>query len=99
MSETTFTSGPWNVVTFSDGVLVSTPSTCVAEVMRSELEPHRIPTKANAALIAAAPDLYAALNSLLSAVRSIEYAAGWETDHLEESRMAEAALAKARGET
>lgn len=47
----------------------------------------------NAALIAAA------LEHLLSAVRCIESAQGWDRDHLVEARLAIYALAKARGES
>jgi hypothetical protein len=54
--------------------------------------------KANAALIAAAPELYAALEQMHSMWSAHCRANGWEPDHVAESANAIAALQKARGE-
>lgn len=54
--------------------------------------------RANAALIAAAPELYAALDSMLAMWTAVCHANKWEPAHMAEHAKALAALKKARGE-
>ncbi len=99
MSETKFTPGPWRVRAHTsqpnDRVVVDTFGGSVACVYRDmgENEP---PREANAHLIAAAPDLYAALEALHRATAILP--ASMDEPGSPQA-LARAALAKARGET
>lgn len=55
--------------------------------------------EANARLIAAAPDLYEALKSLIPILEAVRYTVGLRGNQLERMEAGRAALAKARGET
>ena len=54
---------------------------------------------ANANLIAAAPDLLEALRGMFAMWRSVCGAQGWEPEHLAEAVRAQAAIARATGES
>lgn len=107
MSETKFTPGPW-LTAWSDthagqiatihGIRDELGHVCWAEIW-SPIWPESPTQSANAHLIAAAPDLYAALSNFVE---------GWETGDggpvtveriAEAHKQACAALAKARGES
>jgi hypothetical protein len=99
MSETKFTPKPWTLADVERGkmVLGGAGRSYVASVtieqigggaIAAAMEPQRL---ANADLIAAAPDLYAALTELLFDA--------FEDAHPDSVKAARAALAKARGET
>ena len=96
MTEPKFTPGPWKVERYGENSVIRAADQCVGEVYRSEFEPQTLPTKYNAALIAAAPDLYAALSQLDDAFIS---ATNWAGDPPQEIVNARAALRKARGES
>lgn len=95
--ETRFTPGPW-MVTRSDRrktLCVISEDTWICGELQSD-NPLAIPiveSEANARLIAAAPDLYEALNELL-----FEDSDKPEVERLKTLVKARAALAKARGE-
>ena len=54
---------------------------------------------ANANLLAAAPDLLEALRGMFAMWRSVCGAQGWEPEHLAEAVRAQAAIARATGES
>jgi len=100
-----FSPGPWTLEPASDRPYIMADDTTIAKTYRtsiSKLGIVDIPGDANARLIAAAPDLYAALNSLLKTVvddlGECGYDEGDIADH-DGVKRATAALAKARGET
>lgn len=103
------TPGPWRVDTDDDNedhpgmhpvVRGWDGNKCVADVGNGEdWEKAKPEWLANARLIAAAPDLLDALDELLSSVRAHNEANGQQMIDLHSERSAEAALAKARGET
>lgn len=98
MSETKFTPGPWRVEITEDGsngfahkwpiILSETQQIVGTEGLFSDIETDR----ANAALIAAAPDLYKAL-------KMASESAGFQYMTYETRDAITAALAKARGES
>ena len=110
MSETKFTPGPWFA-----GQMHRWSGTCITRRPPIEYGPsgtigdapiaqvvakaphweNSYPVDANAALIAAAPDLYAALEDLRSSLIVLTK----NSDLTEELKQADAALAKARGES
>lgn len=99
---TQHTPGPW--VACDWGYIVADDPTgrhediYIAEVCREDDEGRIVPPieqQANARLIAAAPDLLAALQGLAWAVSGIEYV---ETEYAEQIADARAAIAKAQGE-
>jgi hypothetical protein len=102
MSETKFTPGPWALDQCGRIYVIRATDCSVGEAYRSDFDPPSLPTKANAALIAAAPDLYAALNSLLKTVVDDLGECGYDEEDIadhEGVKRATSALAKARGET
>lgn len=89
MSETRWTLGPWSRVDTPDYAEIHAPGTKQAVAL--------VGTAEDADLIAAAPDLYAAL------VAALEYVALYESEHMSNKALAvhqkgRAALARARGE-
>lgn len=95
MNETKHTPGPWHV----DGMSIFAPTDHIAAkdvaVMVNDGNSSIAERGANALLIAAAPELLAACEML---VKGIGEHGGNYTDCLEASRVARAALAKAKGE-
>jgi hypothetical protein len=90
MSDTKFTPGPWSV---ADWMIVGGNGEYVARMTWDNEEP-------NARLIAAAPDLFLALQAAAEYLDGIpESAAGGDDDAVRIARNAFAALAKARGES
>lgn len=89
MSKQKFTPGPWYVDEYVDAVFICTDNFNIAEMMPKET--------ASAYLIAAAPDLYAALEELLCSAELLEGTDPY--DWSKDITKARAALAKARGET
>jgi hypothetical protein len=96
MSAPAFTPGPWTFndpwagfssITDADGKLIFG----IARGDPDETQPVPV-CEANARLIAAAPELYEALNALLT------YVAGFDREGLPVFEQSAAALAKARGE-
>ena len=86
MSEPKFTPGPWLFSSYKSG-----NSVIVTDGKEFDVATVNYPNRdANAHLIAAAPELYEALEELLIQTR--------QYGHEPEIAMAEAALAKARGE-
>lgn len=89
MTEPKFTPGPWSVIKgrhfYEDRFGVEIKGDDFS------IQPQMGMTEANAHLIAAAPELYEALEELLIQTR--------QYGHKPEIKMAEAALAKARGES
>lgn len=93
MSEPKFTPGPWSFDGRDVVGMVGEIDTCIAECFdHSSIDRHN--AKANAYLIAAAPELYEALELLVSYGDVFAYRAGTENPYLK----GKAALAKARGE-
>ena len=98
MSNTKFTPGPWSYKQYEKGVWGVGDKNTDDQI--AVLQWHRAfdaEAGANAALIATAPELYEALESLL-----LEYSAISDTgnaNHKNEIAAASAVLAKARGET
>lgn len=100
MSETKFTPGPWRSTRskvpvddeYDYGIVANFNGSekCIAETFGRCSNFLRIDASANAAIIAAAPDLYAALERLCAVT------AGWDVE--DEVNAGLAALAKARGE-
>ncbi len=87
------TNGPWKVSLTDDTVVVDANGAEVAAIDGDYNHPDTWPVmEANARLIAAAPDLLAALEAIMS---ERWYPAG-RSEHV--SDMARAAIAKARGE-
>lgn len=100
MSETRFTPGPWPLVVHGDRDSRVGAKTLIATV-HSEAFRDRANQEANAHLISAAPDLYAALEDMLWPIM-----AGCQKPTIERCMCAKcvedrarAALAKARGES
>lgn len=100
--ETKFTPGPWKVEPVNydgdGGTLVRFNGVCIANVW-GVLEYRQVDeeSSANAHLIAAAPELYEAMEDLLTVLADRKYK-GFEARLESHSRIARAALAKARGE-
>jgi hypothetical protein len=104
MSETKWTPGPWEIrrsKLATDGAFDYAVSAgdvpVIAEAFGRDAHGGWPPAEANAHLIAAAPDLYAAL------VAALEYVALYESEHMSNKALAvhqkgRAALARARGE-
>lgn len=95
------TPGPWKVEEGGDykRILVNPPAGSdwdyeIAEVYSDDCD-YDI-AKANAQLIATAPELYEALNIMLEWGKAVESTMGFRFDGIK--RIAESALAKARGE-
>lgn len=95
MSETKFSKGPWSVapVDLRDGRYWSVCTVPDAEAIDIHEEDNG---HANAHLIAAAPDLYAALSQI---VDSVARTASGEVCQTSDFTAARAALSRARGET
>jgi hypothetical protein len=97
MDETKFTKGEWRVIDLSHGLVVSCKGIDIADI--GTWKSHEKESEANAHLIAAAPDLYAALEQFISEC-TLQYTDGRRTtapayDTVEKAAQA---LAKARGE-
>lgn len=95
MSEKKFTPGPW--VVYRDmptDVVVSKSGECSLATLDCGCG-DRNTQRANAHLIAAAPELYEALDACLGLILNQEMQDGFES---QQGHMARAALAKARGE-
>jgi hypothetical protein len=96
MSETKWTPGPWSVA--DDGCIRCSDANAdyliYASPWRSDAWSGDVQAIANGTLMAAAPDLYDALNRMLANYRSD----GSEASE-RDIEIARAALAKARGET
>jgi hypothetical protein len=102
MSERKHTPGPWAVDYSDDGPLIYTGELLIASVSGSteHIEVQGLDeqtTEANASLIAAAPDLLAALEQLLDhgERRNLYYERGEDAEVVGQAR---AAIAKARGQ-
>lgn len=103
MSDDMFTPGPW-IAKKGAGWFVSRPNARIALAvgMRPDTSlvtgenDHESESRANANLIASAPDLYEALKSCLNFMENTESELGF---NLESADQARAALAKARGES
>ena len=94
MSEPKFTPGPWLKRTGGGAQYIVHGEHIICSIPRSYPN-----LKNEANLIAAAPELYEALNHLAAAVVE-NYGKGWPNDDLDRAiDAAWAALAKARGET
>lgn len=93
MSEVGFTRGPWFVRFGNIGHVKAENGALIAKCQRLT---SLCNLQANAHLIAAAPDLYEALDACLGLILSQEMQDGFES---QQGHMARAALAKARGET
>lgn len=88
MSKPKFLPGPWDVDEYVDAIFICTEdNSVIAEVMPKETR--------SAYLMSASPDLYAALEDLRSSLIVLMKS----SDLTEELKQADAALAKARGET
>lgn len=90
------TPGPWRIggaAIFGPKTDAPSPATIVSILGRAAGDVAAM--RANARLIAAAPDMLAALQSLVWAVSGIEYV---ETEYAEQVAQAHAAIAKALGE-
>jgi hypothetical protein len=100
MSETKFTPGPWRLADHSYTFIISKPGDgyITRDVCRMDASTmSAFQQKANAHLIAAAPELYEALEELHAQQNGPpleKYKTRWE----KAMRKTEAALAKARGE-
>ena len=102
MSESKHTPGPWTVDWSDDGPLIYTGDLLIASVSGSteHVEVQGLDgetTEANAWLIAAAPDLLAALERILARVETLNLFA----EHGEDAKVVEqarAAIAKAQGQ-
>ena len=94
MSETKHTPEPWEV----RGLYIcASTDTYIAKMLHGDnLNPPDQETYGNANLIAAAPDMLAALKALLSDGRVTHAAANWNPDGL---RLCREAIAAAEGET
>lgn len=88
--KSTHTPGPWKATGKEVGTDYEATHGMVASIIGM---PNRWETEANARLIAAAPDLYAAVEALLAL-----HADDGTRDDVPEWKAARAALAKARGE-
>lgn len=112
MTERPWTSGPWTIVPYGDGdslvIHVEGTDWRICFMATPGSSPRAMDTiEANAALIAAAPDLYEALEALLRIVESefqVERDERPDGSHIAASvrgdwLQARAALARARGET
>ena len=108
MSEPRWTLGPWRLGDDATGkaltIWAAEPGVCITSVFDNRMgddTPPMSQAKANARLIASAPELYEALAGLLDVLN--EYV-GWRNTATHEPRettaenKARAALAKARGE-
>lgn len=106
MSETRFTPGPWQskrALMPADGeydygisAVVDGSKRCIAETFGRASANVRPNAEANAALIAAAPDLYTALERIVASVARGQSGDVCQTFDFDDAR---AALAKARGES
>lgn len=95
-NETKFTPGPWEVLLSALQEVYSSRGEHLFRSVRRDLNGvEYVEQEANARLIAAAPDLYAALEDLLAVV----YPAGFELKLQAQMKIGRTALAKARGET
>ena len=93
-NETKHTAGPWK---FNDGYVRAEDGTPVADV---RLDNPKEEEDANAALIAAAPELLEAAKKALDCIKGFDTAfADGDGDKLEEVRLLEAAIAKAEGKS
>ena len=110
MSETKWTKGPWKAQmakTTSDGEFdfavlapVDGKTHVIAEAFGRVGETTYCPARHNAHLIAAAPDLYEALATLLAEMRAMAERSDLVCDDEAEAMLvAERALSRARGET
>lgn len=90
MSEAKFTKGPWVNSPLGPWIIETKDEIEIADISASSL----VNATANAHLIAAAPELYEALEDVLYL-----FGQGDNPDEPKEVSVARAALAKARGET
>ena len=98
----THTPGPWtlkyahcgDVGIKADGGLIAE---CFCDIRRAD-EHSTAEAGANARLIAAAPDLLAALQGMCSVWVTVCNSKGWEPEHMSQYTDARAAIAKAKGE-
>lgn len=99
MSETKFTPGPWDKFDLIIGRMIDNRHryTSIASIYESE-PGYDGEDKANANLIAAAPDLYESLMSLLIEYDKLKLAEDEPESMISAHRNAKQALAKARGE-
>jgi hypothetical protein len=99
MGETNFTPGPWHALPFTSNPMLAGVMAADGKSIAEVIGHHASP--ANATLIAAAPDLYAALGVALVAMQAnLEYATRKDEHALALGiEHARAALARARGET
>lgn len=96
MAETKWTPGPWNVAGYLNGSCAVAAKTLIARVYSESFRDLGNET-ANAHLIAAAPDLYEALDRIADIVE-VERREGRTEMDGETIAICRAALAKARGE-
>jgi hypothetical protein len=90
MNEASFTKGPWRITDFGeDGVMIHGSNGELVETVYTG--------KANAQLIASAPEIYEALNLMCFAFS--KPVGQYRTNELQAYLMGRAALKKARGET
>ena len=93
-----FTPGPWKVQRTNQGVFiegnVEKPIGYLAQVRGIYRDGNRVMEDANAALIAAAPELYEALKNIASYIGDLPRHYNFQDEY----DQAETALAKARGE-
>jgi hypothetical protein len=94
MSESKFTPGPWSLFTLedSDSVRIFYGTHYLGSIGNSDDEPSQ--ARANALLIAAAPDMHAALEQALAFLDNSEHSTAVERDAYIRAEMA---LAKADG--
>jgi len=91
----THTPGPWKFALFEHA-----PNEAFVQWRAGYAEVHgsRAGREANARLIAAAPDLLAALQGMCSVWVTVCNSKGWEPEHMSQYTDARAAIAKAKGE-
>lgn len=99
-NDTKWTPGPWRVGPVDDTVVTAPDGSEIAAIDGDYNEPDLWPVmEANARLIAAAPDLYAALESQMRATTLALQSAGHSAQDVADcTAQARAALCKARGE-
>jgi hypothetical protein len=102
MSETRWTPGPWNIIEGDSVVFIESAKRKIAATNHAPYWHHFSEIDlANAHLIAAAPDLYAALDAITARYVSIAVSGDcgfWNPENEPEVVAARAALSRARGE-
>ena len=94
MSETSWPPGPWDVDQYGDVIANGEDVAHVVSTIGDHI--------ATARLIAAAPELYQALNSLYDSYKELADSGDsgwWKLEDQDEGKQALAAIAKARGES